>query len=220
VRSFVCPRCGANSTRHLKKLLPPVLIPNSFGSCVEIITSPAPTLKPLRTVSEMKLTVLPRRTPRQGSQSLRLVPPWPWRVQFGDLYRPPCCPERPQSESKLPMSGPQPYGGRCQTPRRPCLPEGNNKALFLRAIPRETRRPAKQEWRTPPVSIRRRNRNGATAFDTSAPSEGQAARNAVFGRSSLCFCNDVGIGADAVTVEGSPNYSSLGPSSEIGIYEY
>jgi hypothetical protein len=61
VRSFVCPRCGANSTRHLKKLLPPVLIPNSFGSCVEIITSPAPTLKPLRTVSEMKLTVLPRR---------------------------------------------------------------------------------------------------------------------------------------------------------------
>ena len=59
---LVSPRCRSTPIVRVKKLLPPLLMPNNFGSWVEAITRPAPSLNPLSTVSETKLAMVPKRS--------------------------------------------------------------------------------------------------------------------------------------------------------------
>ena len=59
---MVSRRFRITSIIRVKKLLPPSLMPNNFGSWVEAITNPAPSLNPLSTVSETKFAMLPKRS--------------------------------------------------------------------------------------------------------------------------------------------------------------
>ena len=62
VYGFVSPRCLLSSTIRVKKFPPPLCTPNSLGSWVEAMTNPAPTLNPLRIVSDTKLVIFPSRS--------------------------------------------------------------------------------------------------------------------------------------------------------------
>src|SRR5215472_3897338 len=70
---------------RIKKLLPVLGTPNSFGSWVEAITRPAPTLKPVSTVSETKLVTFPKcrahaMMPTRPATILTAIAMWAWRT--------------------------------------------------------------------------------------------------------------------------------------------
>ena len=81
---LVSPRCRSTPIVRVKKLLPPLLMPNNFGSWVEAITRPAPSLNPLSTVSETKLAMVPKRSaqammPTNPASTATVVAKWTWR---------------------------------------------------------------------------------------------------------------------------------------------
>jgi hypothetical protein len=62
VAACVPPRLPSRSQSSSKKSPGPVSTPNSFGSCPAMMVSARPTMKPLRTGSEMKLARNPSRS--------------------------------------------------------------------------------------------------------------------------------------------------------------
>ena len=59
--TWVAPTLATTCASAAAKLCPPAGIPSSSGSWLTAITMPAPILKPVSTVSEMKCTIAPQR---------------------------------------------------------------------------------------------------------------------------------------------------------------
>jgi hypothetical protein len=66
-------------TDAFKEVISAPLTPKSFGSCVEVMTSAAPALKPVKMLSEMKLTSTLNRSNQSSAKSpatIRAVIGW------------------------------------------------------------------------------------------------------------------------------------------------
>ena len=68
---WISPSCPASVIRRSKKLCPPPATPNRLGSCVMMMVSPAPALKPTRMLSLIRRTSMLSRKSQAIRQSSR-----------------------------------------------------------------------------------------------------------------------------------------------------